>query len=410
MKDPGEGLPRREFLQRGVAATLGACALGLGGEGARAAERPHVRRRVSLGRTGLAISDISMGTSQTADPEVIRYALDRGVTYVDTAESYPRGRTGSAEEAVGAALQGRREGIALATKARARAGDRRGELMDRLEKSLRRLRTDRIDVYFNHAVNDLERLRNPEWFEFAELAKKQGKIRFTGVSGHGGRLIECLDVALDEDLVDVILVAYNFGQDPAFYERLVRSFDFVANQEGLPRVLAKARAKGVGVIAMKTLMGARLNDMRPYEWTGSTFAQAAFRWVLSSPDVDALIVSMSNREQIDEYLEASGRGEPREGELRLLRSYAQRNGGSYCRPACGACAESCHRGVPISELLRARMYAVDYGDLELARGTYRSLGAGASACLSCADPSCLGACPHGLDIRRLAASASRLLA
>ena len=115
-----------------------------------------------------------------------------------------------------------------------------------------------------------------------------------------------------------------------------------------------------------------------------------------------------SREQVDEYLGASGRGAVREGDLRLLRRYARRNDASYCRPACGACATSCPRGVPISELLRARMYAVDYRDLDLARGTYRSLGAGASACLSCAAPSCLGACPHGLDIPRLAAATSRL--
>jgi len=368
-----------------------------------------VRRRVKLGRTGLEISDISIGTSRTQDPELIRYALDRGINYVDTAESYPIGRSGKAEEAVGVALRGRREGIVLASKIKAGASDDRRELMDQLEKSLRRLQTDRIDVFFNHGVNDLERLRNPEWFEFAELAKKQGKIRFTGISGHGGHLIECVDAALDEDLVDVILVAHNFGQDPAFYQRLVRNFDFVANQQGLPLALEKARAKGVGVVAMKTLRGARLNDMRPYEWTGSTFAQAAFRWVLSSPNVDALIVSMESREQVDEYLGASGRGVVREGDLRLLRRYARRNDASYCRPACGACATSCHRGVPISELLRARMYAVDYRDLDLARGTYRGLGAGASACLGCAAPSCLGACPHGLDIPRLAAATSRLL-
>jgi hypothetical protein len=409
MKQQRDGLQRREFLQRGIAATLGACALGLGGKGARAAQEPRVRRRVKLGRTGLEISDISIGTSRTQDPELIRYALDRGINYVDTAESYPLGRSGKAEEAVGVALRGRREGIVLASKIKAGASDDRRELMDQLEKSLRRLQTDRIDVFFNHGVNDLERLRNPEWFEFAELAKKQGKIRFTGISGHGGHLIECVEAAIDEDLVDLILVAHNFGQDPAFYQRLVRNFDFVANQQGLPLALEKARAKGVGVVAMKTLRGARLNDMRPYEWTGSTFAQAAFRWVLSSPNVDALIVSMESREQVDEYLGASGRGAVREGDLRLLRRYARRNDASYCRPACGACATSCHRGVPISELLRARMYAVDYRDLDLARGTYRGLGAGASACLGCAAPSCLGACPHGLDIPRLAAATSRLL-
>ena len=57
---------------------------------------------------------------------------------------------------------------------------------------------------------------------------------------------------------------------------------------------------------MKTLMGARLNDMRHYERDGATFAQAAFRWVLSNPDVSGLVVSMTSRAAIDEYLGASG--------------------------------------------------------------------------------------------------------
>ncbi len=63
------------------------------------------------------------------------------------------------------------------------------------------------------------------------------------MSGHAGNLIGCLDYAIDTDIVDAILVAYNFGQDPKFYETLTRSFDFVAVQPDLPRVLAKAKAK-----------------------------------------------------------------------------------------------------------------------------------------------------------------------
>jgi predicted aldo/keto reductase-like oxidoreductase len=68
--------------------------------------------------------------------------------------------------------------------------------MRALEGSLRRLQTDYVDVYFNHAVNDLARLKNPEWYEFIDAAKKQGKLRFTGMSGHAGHLTECLDYAL----------------------------------------------------------------------------------------------------------------------------------------------------------------------------------------------------------------------
>jgi predicted aldo/keto reductase-like oxidoreductase len=114
---------------------------------------------------------------------------------------------------------------------------------------------------------------------------QQGKIRFRGMSGHGGNLAECLDYAIDRDLVDVVLVAHNFGQDPAFYQRFTKSLDFVAVQPDLPRLLAKAKQKQVGVIAMKTLRGARLNDLRKYESQGNTFAQAAFRWVLAGPHV-----------------------------------------------------------------------------------------------------------------------------
>ena len=407
MSEPGgaSGLGRREFLRRGAAAALGVGALPLAAAEAWASDRPRVMSYRELGRTRLRISDISFGSSRTTDPDLVRHALDLGVNYFDTAESYRGGRS---EAAIGEALQGRRDEVFLASKVGAAASSRAPDLMRTLEGSLERLRTDRVDVYFNHAVNDVERLRNPEWHEFTERAKAQGKLRFTGMSGHGGRLIECLDYALDRDLFDVVLVAYNFGQDPAFYERFTRRFDFVAIQPDLPRVLAKARAKGVGVVVMKTLMGARLNDMRPYE-RGGTFSQAAFRWVLSNPDVGGVVISMTSREQIDEYLGASGAARVRESDLRLLERYAARNGPRYCRHGCDACAGSCPHGVPIPEVLRTRMYATDYGDRELGREDYATLGAGAAACLGCSGRPCLGACPHGLEIAELTRSAHRLL-
>ena len=254
--------------------------------------RAEVRRYVPLGRTGIQISDISFGASRLGAGEeaIVLHAFERGINYFDTAESYSGGES---ERTIGNALHGKRDKVYITSKVEAGATERKEELMTTLESSLRRLRTDYVDVYFNHAVNDVRRLQNPEWYEFTARAKHQGKIRATGMSGHAGHLIECLDYALEKGSVDVILVAYNFGQDPAFYQRFTRSFDFVARQPDLPRVLRQAKAKGVGVIAMKTLMGARLNDMRPFEKDGATFAQAAFRWVLSNPDVDALIISMT---------------------------------------------------------------------------------------------------------------------
>ena len=393
-------LDRRAFLRQGAAAGLSVGLLPLARVAAAAeAADPHVRRYVTLGRTGLEISDIGFGSSRLPpDPEVVRFALDRGVTYFDTAESYQGGR---AERTLGKALRGARDRVVIASKVKCDVSSKRGELMAALEGSLRRLQTDHVDVYFNHAVNDPARLENPEWYEFASRAKAQGKLRFTGMSGHGGRLVECLDKAIDGALVDVVLVGYNFGQDPSFYSRFTRRFDFVAIQPELPRVLEKAHAKGVGTIAMKTLMGAKLNDLRPYEAGDATFSQAAFRWVLSSANVDALIVSMKGTRQIAEYLGASGWTTTAWRDPELLERYDAKNGASYCRHGCDACADACPHAVPIPEVLRTRMYATDYEDLELAREDYAKLEVDAGACLSCAHRACTGACPFGLPIPEL---------
>jgi len=400
---------RRELLQGGALAGLGLTALPFRAWGQSGRPGTSVQRYATLGRTGLRISDISFGGSRLGarEADLVRHALDRGINYFDTADSY---RGGDSETAIGEALRGKRDRVYIASKAYTAASERRDAMMRALEQSLRRLRTDYVDVYFNHAVNDVERLRNPEWREFIAQARQQGKIRFVGMSGHAGRLIECLDHALDTDSVDVILVAYNFGQDPAFLQQFTRSFDFVARQPDLPRVLGKARAKGVGVIAMKTLMGARLNDMRPFETGGATFAQAAFRWTLAHPNTDALIVSMTSVPLIDEYLGASGARAAAGDDLPLLKRYARMNGTSHCRHGCQECLGACPSGVPVGEVLRARMYAVDYGDLPLARAEYAMLAAGAAPCLSCAAQPCLGACPHGLPLGRLLAPTHRMLA
>jgi uncharacterized protein len=403
----GPGLLRRDFLAQSATTALGIGGLSFSASAAETTEEPRVRRYRKLGRTGLEIADISFGASRLRDDvELVRYALDRGINYFDTAESYTNSRS---ETAIGRALKGSRDKFYLASKVTCQAGTKRADLEKSLDGSLARLQTDHIDVYFNHAVNEVERLDNPEWYEFAERAKKAGKIRFTGMSGHGGRLAECLEHALDENLVDVVLVAHNFGQDPAFYQRYLAGFDFVAIQPELPRLMQKAREKGVGVIAMKTLMGARLNDLRKDETAGHTFAQAAFRWVLGGPHVDALVVTMQSQDQVREYLAASGSTGPSAADTRLLGRYVALNSDSYCRFGCNACASSCPHGVPISDVLRARMYGADYGDMSLARGTYASLGAGASPCLSCAERSCLGTCPYGLDIAGLTRSAHELL-
>ena len=389
------GLRRREFLEAGAVGAVGL----LAATGTSADDKsPRVRRYKPLGRTGMEISDISFGSSRMRDAKAVRYAYEKGVNYFDSAEGY---KGGDSETAIGEALHDVRDKVFITSKTKGAADATRDELMEALEGSLKRLRTDYVDVYFNHAVNDVDRMANPEWAEFTELARKQGKIRYRGLSGHAGQLVPCIEYGLDHDLLDVILVAYNFGQDPAFYQSFLTTFDFIALQPELPKVLERAHAKGVGVVAMKTLMGARANDMKPWEREGGTFAQAAFRWVLSNPNVDALVISMNDAEMIDEYLGASGTSKLSRTDLELLGRYAAKNGAAYCQHGCSQCDGACPAGVPISEVLRTRMYEVDYRDLEFARDEYALLSPNAAACLGCDGTPCENACPNGIPISDL---------
>ena len=398
---------RRNFLRWGASASaLPFAARALGSE-----PKPpsQVKRYAKLGRTGHEISDISFGSSalRPGQEDLVHMALDRGINYFDTAESYTRGQ---AETVLGRALKGKRDRVVITSKIGTEADTGAGEMMGRLEASLRRLQTDYVDVFMNHAVNEIDVVKNPEWHAFAAKAKEQGKIRFSGLSGHAGRLIECLDYAFDNDLVDVVLVAHNFGQDPKFYESLTRSMNFIATHQDLPRVLAKGKAKNVGITVMKTLRGGRLNDMRPFEKNDATYAQAALRWALTTVQVDAAVITMNSAEKIDEYLGASGWRELATGDLDLLERYAHLNRESYCVNICNDCEGACPYGVPIAEVLRTRMYAVDYQDAAMARDEYALLRTNAAACLSCSGEPCANACTHGIAIDKLCGPTHRLLA
>ncbi len=183
----------------------------------------------------------------------------------------------------------------------------------------------------------------------------------------------------------------------------------IENQQGLTLLVKKAHDKGVGVITMKTLMGARLNDLSRYQKDGAPFHRAAFGWVLSNPDVDALIVSMKNPRTANRDIACSGDPAFRKADAEVLKHYIAANTADYCRNACNACESSCPYDVPIADVLRQRMYAEKYGDLELAQRGYDALGAGASPCLSCVQPACANACDYGLDIPDLTRATARSL-
>jgi hypothetical protein len=339
-----------------------------------------------LGRTGFAMSDISFGCAGLSDPNVVKRAIERGINYFDTSPDYSNA---ASERALGEGIRGTaRDTLFIVSKFCTPDGHlatdaTADEVVAAVEASLGRLGTDYVDLVHVHAVNSLDRLLAPGIHEAFDRLRRAGRVRFLGVSSHTPDLETVMRHAVDSGRFDVIMVAYNFADWP-----------------GLHAIFRDAHQRGVGVVAMKTLKGARhtqLADFTPSE--RESFAQAAFKWVLSNPDVSGLVVSISHFDQIDEYLHASGRPLS-EGDRALLERYDRLAANDYCRPGCGACLPACPAGVAIDDVLRYQMYAESYGREKQAMRQYARLGAArqASPCLDCPAP-CQDACPHGLPVR-----------
>jgi aryl-alcohol dehydrogenase-like predicted oxidoreductase len=192
----------------------------------------------SLGRTGAMLSMIGFGgiVVRDATPEdaskVVKLAIDSGVNYFDVAPSY-----GDAEIKLGPALEPYRKDVFLACKTGKRTkADARAEL----EQSLKRLRTDHLDLYQFHAVTtlaDVDTILGPGGaMETFLEAKNEGKIRFIGFSAHS---VEAALALMDRFDFDTILFPVNFTT-------------WNAANFG-PQVLARAQEKKMGILALKSM-------------------------------------------------------------------------------------------------------------------------------------------------------------
>ena len=360
----------------------------------------RIRGHRRLGRTEFQISDVVVGAGRIgrkpgalSGSEIVKLAFERGVNYVDTSPDYSE--TGS-ESAVAEALRGRREKIFVATKfctpwghlgARAKVS----EYKDAVEGSLTRLGTDYVDLVHIHACDSRERLLAPNVHQAFDELKQEGKARFLGFSTHTPNLVEVVEAGIASGRFDVMMLAYHHGQWPA-----------------LPALIERGvREQDMGVIAMKTLKGAKQQNLAAFSGAGAAYSQAALRWVLSNPLVSAAVISFFEVQHVDEYLYASGAA-PAAGDTALLETYDRAIAGSYCAPHCGACLPSCPEHLPIHDVLRHRMYFEDYGDEKEAMRLYGQLESNASVCASCTAP-CLGACPLGLNIQERMTGAHNLL-
>jgi aryl-alcohol dehydrogenase-like predicted oxidoreductase len=345
-----------------------------------------------LGRTNVLVSDISLGSGRISDAAVARTALDRGITYFDTAPDYADTRS---ERVLGEAMKGRRDQLFLATKFCVANGHLPNDtpvpqIISAVEGSLQRLQTDHVDLIHIHSCDRVERLLAPNIHEAFDRLKAQGKVRFLGVSTHTPNLEAVANAAIDSGRFDVMMLAYHFGMWPSF-----------------GHILEKAKAHDVGIVAMKTLKGAKHTNLAGFRDQAGAYSQAAFRWVLSNPAVSCLVISISTQQHLDEYLYASGTA-LKPTDVALLEQYDRLTAGDYCQPHCGQCLDACVADLPINDILRYRMYAKDYGQPEEGRRLYARLQQNAAACAGCAAP-CANTCPIGVPIQEKMVDADWIL-
>lgn len=289
-----KGLGRREFLKTvAAAAAVGATAPSLRGAvrsgggastGSSAVATYDAKGLpvATLGKTGVPVPRIGIGlgsrfcavTDEDKAQEILQACLEQGFYYWDTAYSY-RNKSIVSEERIGRVLERRRKDVFLATKFEAR--DRDG-VMRELEESLKRLRTDRIDLYQAHLIEsmaDLDTLGLPGGaLEALREIKEQKIARFIGFSGHVDAAAMA-EAARRHDF-DTMLIALNHYQE--------RRGDLEGG------AIPVAADRGLGIMIIKAI--------RPREMVEGLAAEDLLRYALTLPRVHSAVVGTDSLEVV----------------------------------------------------------------------------------------------------------------
>ena len=321
--------------------------------------------KVTLGKTGICVEKNAFGclpiqrVSQEEAVFLLRRAFEGGMRFFDTARMYS-----DSEVKVGAAFEGIREQLYIATKSHAKTGE---EMKAHLEQSLTNLRTDYIDIYqFHQATRCIRPGDGSGLYEAALEAKAQGKIRHIGITTHR---------------YEVALEAIESG----LYETLQYPLCYLANDKDMAVVQACKEA-GMGFIAMKALSGGLLTN-----------SAAAYAW-LDRFDHVLPIWGVQRKEELDEFLSYIKAPPALDEELTAVigRDRAQLQG-EFCR-GCGYCMP-CPVGIEINNCARMslmirRAPTAAWTD-EKGQERMRKI----ENCLNCG--ACKAKCPYGLDTPRL---------
>ena len=293
----------------------------------------------TLPKTGLNVSRLSFGTmtfgSQTDEATSVRIVgrcLDAGINFLDTANVYNKGKS---ETILGEALRGRRDKVILATKVRGKMGDAPDEqglsrpaMRKALEASLKRLKTDYVDLYYLHQPD--YNVPIEETLETMDEFVRAGKVRFPAISNYAAW-----------QLCEILWIGEKNGYKPPYisqpmYNLIARGIE----EEYLPF----CQRFGVAVVPYNPLAGGLLTGKHqrrrgPISGTrfdgnqlylerywhdddfaaveelatiareaGKTLVQLAFQWLLAQPHVDSIILGASRMEQLEENLRACESG------------------------------------------------------------------------------------------------------
>ena len=342
------------------------------------------------------IDDESGNIDEEEAIKMIRYAIDNGVNYVDTAWPY---HDKESEKLVGKALKdGYREKVKLATKSPIWGVEEPEDLDEYLDKQLEKLDVDKIDFYLLHALSrdrwdSLQEL-DKDVFEWMQEKKEEGKIEYAGFSFHDN--LDVFKEIVDTYDWDFCQIQYNYLDQ-----------EYQAGREGLKY----AASKGLGVIIMEPLRGGVLANEPPEEikeiWKRSEKdwnpVEWALQWLWDQPEVSLVLSGMSEMNQVEENVEIAGRsGIMSLGEKDIERidlaadkfkemSPVSCTGCNYCVP--------CPNDVLIPHLFKMYNEAELYDKYEEKKeryGKFKEKEKAASDCVKCEE--CLDKCPQNLPI------------
>ncbi|MCK9591081.1 MAG: aldo/keto reductase [Methanoregula sp.] len=231
----------------------------------------------------------------------LRYAIDKGVNYVDTAPAYHLGKS---EKVLARALaDGYREKVRIATKLPPWSVRSKPDMDYILDSQLSTLHTSHIDYYLLHGLGDLswEKVKKLGVREFLDKAKNDGRIINAGFSFHG-------DIATFKEIVD----SYDWDFCQIQFNYLDEH-----NQAGIEG-LAYAAGKNIAIMIMEPIRGGSLAGLLPDEikkiWDDAPVkrspAEWALRWVWNHPEVTVVLSGMNDERHIDENLRVAGEALP----------------------------------------------------------------------------------------------------